>query len=250
MKEFEEKDVFYGERIIPNKTTPNYLIKEHLLRYLFAKKYAQGKTVLDLACGTGYGSFELKKSGAKKVIGGDISKKALNYARKNYKKKGLIFKKLDGEKIDLSNGSVDLVISLETIEHLENPLKFLKEVKRVLKKKGLFICSSPNKRVTSPLSKKPLNKYHLKEFYIGELLELLKKNKLFPREVFGQCFIKIDLKFKVKKLIATYLPSFVSFLRRIIKKKNVQIDKNLGSIKKIKRGGLDPTYFIIISQRI
>ena len=44
----------------------------HLTRYLTAKKFIQGKTVLDIACGEGYGSYLMKKWGAKTVQGVDI----------------------------------------------------------------------------------------------------------------------------------------------------------------------------------
>ncbi|MEA3414147.1 MAG: class I SAM-dependent methyltransferase, partial [Nanoarchaeota archaeon] len=107
---------FDGERVVPNKTTPNHLLKEHFDRYLFAKKFVKDKVVLDIACGTGYGSFELSKSGAKKVIGGDISDDAISYATEKYKRKNLSFKKINGESMGILTNAIDLVVSFETIE--------------------------------------------------------------------------------------------------------------------------------------
>jgi len=44
----------------------------------------------------------------------------------------------------------DVVVSLETIEHLKKYKRFLAECRRVLKKDDLFICSTPNKQIFSP----------------------------------------------------------------------------------------------------
>ena len=46
---------FTGERVIEGKT-PQRIWVDHVTRYEFSAKYAKGKTVLDIACGTGYGS--------------------------------------------------------------------------------------------------------------------------------------------------------------------------------------------------
>ena len=61
----------------------------HLNRYLSAKKFIKGKKVLDVACGEGYGTYLLKKWGAAKVTGVDISKEALFVARDKFVDKGI-----------------------------------------------------------------------------------------------------------------------------------------------------------------
>ena len=58
--------IFDGERIIIG-VTDKALVKLHIDRYEFASKFVKDKKVLDIACGTGYGSSLLKKSGAKEV---------------------------------------------------------------------------------------------------------------------------------------------------------------------------------------
>lgn len=74
MKELE----FTGEFVVPNKT-PYATYQEHINRYVFASNFVKDKTVLDIVCGTGYGSSYLARKGAKRVLGGDISKKAIEY---------------------------------------------------------------------------------------------------------------------------------------------------------------------------
>ena len=80
---------FTGERLIPNLPELTFLYQEHIVRYLFASQFVRSKVVLDAACGTGYGSSLLLDKGAKKVIGVDISKDAIDYCNQNYKKENL-----------------------------------------------------------------------------------------------------------------------------------------------------------------
>lgn len=241
---------FDGERVVINDTTPSSLIQEHLGRYLFAKPFVKNKTVLDIACGTGYGSFELAKSGAKKVIGGDISKKAIDYASQKYKRDNLLFRKLNGQSIDLSESSVDVVISFETIEHIPNYRKFLSEVGRVLKGDGLFICSSPNKKITSPYTKKPLNSYHIKEFKINELSRILDREGFENIETFGQSFVNNNWKFKLKNLVRSYAGFTRGIYRKFLKSGGSSESKGyLNKILKLRDGKLDPTYFILIANK-
>src|SRR4029453_6994984 len=101
--------------------------------------------VLDAACGVGYGSYILANSGAHWVTGIDVSEDAISYAKKHYAQSNVTFKKCDAEQLSLLGEVFDIVISFETIEHLNQPRKFIQEVHRSLKRGGLFICSTPNK---------------------------------------------------------------------------------------------------------
>ena len=131
------------ERVSPNDERTKFLFQEHSIRYLFASQFTSSKTVLDAACGSGYGSAILSESGAQKEVGIDHSLEAIEYCEKNFKKANLEFKKQNCEKITLDT-MFDVVISFETIEHLKNQDNFLTEIKRVLKDDGLFIVSTPN----------------------------------------------------------------------------------------------------------
>lgn len=116
----------------------------HLNRYLSAKKFIKGKKVLDVACGEGYGTYLLKKWGAAKVTGVDISKEALFVARDKFVDKGIKFIEHNVEELPFEDNSFDVVVSYETIEHLDNPEKFLMEIKRVIRGDGIIIVSCPN----------------------------------------------------------------------------------------------------------
>src|ERR1700675_135188 len=73
---------FTGERVIPGMVNDD-LWSEHVARYAFARRFAEGRRVLDAGAGTGYGAAELAQS-ADSVIGLEIDRDAVEYARANY----------------------------------------------------------------------------------------------------------------------------------------------------------------------
>ena len=152
------------------------LFKEHKIRYLFAKKFVKNKIVVDVACGNGFGTYTLARSGAKFLYGIDNDKVAISYAKQKYKDDNIKFILGNAEKIPLRSNLADIIASFETIEHLKYPKKFLKEVKRTLKPKGVLILSTPNREISYED-----NPYHLKEYTLPELDMLLSD---FSKRVF------------------------------------------------------------------
>lgn len=164
-----------AERVMPRFTTSWQDIQFDIGKYAFAGRWVGGKKVLDIACATGYGSNFLLKKGATRVIGADISEEAIGYATTRYDKEGLSFLIADAQQIPFLDHSFDVVVSLETIEHLPNYEDFLSECYRVLRTGGIFVCSTPNKRVAPPNSGKLFNPYHIKEFAADEFCQLLSR---------------------------------------------------------------------------
>lgn len=132
-----------GERMIPGFHGRTIMYAEHMTRYIAAQELSDGKVVLDIAAGSGYGTNILAQK-AKKAYGVDVSPDAIKYAQENYGAKNIEFLVGDAEEIPLPDKSVDLVITFETIEHVKNYKKFLSEISRVLKEDGLAIVSTPN----------------------------------------------------------------------------------------------------------
>lgn len=94
--------------------------------------------VLDAAAGNGYLANWLDEKGCL-VTAVDIS---VNDKEFN---PGVTTLKCDlNRALDLDDNQYDIVISLETIEHLNNPFQFIGELSRVLKKNGLLFLSTPN----------------------------------------------------------------------------------------------------------
>ena len=121
---------FTGERVIPGQVDAD-LLNEHMARYAFAARLSRRKQVLDAGCGSGYGSAELAR-GAAGVLGIDYSADAIEYARAAYALPNLRFEQADCAALPAADGSIDLVVAFEVIEHLENWRVFLREARRVL----------------------------------------------------------------------------------------------------------------------
>jgi 2-polyprenyl-3-methyl-5-hydroxy-6-metoxy-1,4-benzoquinol methylase len=101
----------------------------------------KGKRVLDVGCGTGNFAREVAKKDAKYVLGIDYADEAIKIAEKTNKRKNLKFKKLDVIKLD---EKFDIIVSIGTIEHMDNPIKIIKKLKSCLNKNGKIILTTPN----------------------------------------------------------------------------------------------------------
>lgn len=175
-----------GERYLPEFDGDWTL--EHLHRYLLACELATGKTVLDIACGDGYGSAMLARHAAQ-VTGVDIDTPTVERARGKYVADNLRFLQGSATDIPLDDDSVDLVVSFETIEHLTEQDRMLYEIRRVLRPEGFLLISSPDKYEYSDVPGYH-NEFHLKELYCQEFEALLQKHfsrhaLLGQRVVFG-----------------------------------------------------------------
>ena len=168
---------FTGERFLPE--CAGEMIYEHWHRYLIAGNYVTGKRVLDVASGEGYGSHLLSKSAAS-VVGADISSAAVAHASKRYAHENLRFVAADCIQIPEPDGSFDVIVSFETIEHMTEHQAFLREVDRLLAPAGMFIISSPNRPEYSDKTGYK-NEFHVRELDRAELRRLLDPH--FPAQV-------------------------------------------------------------------
>ena len=182
----------FDERVIPG-ITANFQFQESLARYEFVLGILKRKVkVLDVGCGTGYGSDLLSRRF--EVVALDKDREAISFAKKHYPN-GANFVVGDATKLPFEDAEFDAVCSFEVIEHIEDAEKMLSEVKRVLKKGGNFILSTPKSKgdcVRSP--------YHIREYDEFELRGLLEKY-----------FKKIEILGQVKSARASI--AFDDFLR-------------------------------------
>ncbi|MDD9266618.1 methyltransferase domain-containing protein [Paenibacillus sp. GCM10023248] len=160
----------------------------HVARYTQALQFVRpNDVILDVACGLGYGAAVLwDGSLAQKVIGVDNSTYSINYSTKNYTqhREGLLFVQDDAQNLSfIEPESLDLVVSMETVEHLEDPGAFFERITRLLKPGGRIILSVPNEWVDEH-GNDP-NPYHLQVFNRKSILELAKRYFMVER-VFGQ----------------------------------------------------------------
>lgn len=145
----------------------------HLARYALAKNLCKDKKVLDIACGEGYGTYLLSKWGAKSVEGVDISNETIKKARNLFKATNINYVCHTAEQLDYEDSCFDLVISLETIEHLDEPHKFLQEIKRVLRPDGVLILSCPNDEYFVNVGGAPENQYHKQSYSFDEFSNMI-----------------------------------------------------------------------------
>ncbi|MFZ5555408.1 MAG: methyltransferase domain-containing protein [Pseudomonadota bacterium] len=142
--------------LVPERDLHNDMLREtgrrsdaHIVRYVLAASYLRdGDTVVDAACGLGYGSAILSASNPSvSVTGVDNSEFAIHYAQACYRgrpeRMGFVCADLASLASFVDN-SVDLVVSFETLEHLHDPGRFLEEARRVLRPSGRIIVSVPN----------------------------------------------------------------------------------------------------------
>lgn len=176
-----------GERMIPYYHKGTVMYAEHMTRYIAAQSLVTNKVVLDIACGSGYGTQLLSKK-AKKVTGVDIDKSSIDFAKKNYSGNNTEFILGGGEDIPLDDNSVDVVITFETIEHIKDYRKFLNEINRVLKNDGIAIVSTPNEKEFTEG-----NHFHLHEFKFEELNGLLSKNFKFIKPFFQATWVSVAI---------------------------------------------------------
>lgn len=109
-----------GERVTPwtksMRLRPD-VVQDHIARYNWALPWVNGRTVVDLGCGTGYGSF-LMSFLAETVIGLDVDRESIEFAQKH-------FAGVEFLVCDLESGSelpgADVYVAFELLEHLRHP---------------------------------------------------------------------------------------------------------------------------------
>ena len=171
------------ERITPdNPAEWRGLGLQHLQRYDLASRFAQDKAVLDLACGNGYGSYTLMNLGAQSVTGFDLDPSAIEYAKSHYSKPNLTFRREDCFSVKPAGSGYDVIVSFETIEHLQHPDKFIKKLRDLISARGRLVISAPNtlcyKRAPVPVA----NPYHFSEPTYAEFREWVETEFVIDQE--------------------------------------------------------------------
>ena len=148
----------------------NYWFQRHVAAYRLAASKVTG-TVMDAGCGEGYGTAILARR-ATCVVGLDVDGPTLSHASQAYPASRLV--RGDLGRLPVAAASVDSIIALQVIEHLDDPDGFLEGCERALKPDGSLIVSTPN-RATFPAG---INPFHTHEYEAAELAGLL--GKRFP----------------------------------------------------------------------
>lgn len=163
---------FTGERL--TAAVHGQVEIEHYHRYLFSRSFCRDRNVLDVASGEGYGAAQLAQV-ARLVVGVEYAAATVRNAAANFPRPNLCFVHGDARSLPLSEASIDVVTSFETIEHFDRQEDFVAEVRRVLQPDGCFIVSTPDREIYSPPGTPP-NPFHVREFDRTEFLDLLHRH--------------------------------------------------------------------------
>ncbi|UGT41893.1 class I SAM-dependent methyltransferase [Nocardia yamanashiensis] len=159
-----------GERTVPGIPEENYWFRRHEIAYTELLDQCRDKVVLEAGSGEGYGANMIAEVAAK-VIGLDYDDSAVAHVRAKYPRVEMIQGNLAD--LPLEDGSVDIVVNFQVIEHLWDQAQFLRECLRVLKPGGKLLISTPNRITFSPGRDTPLNPFHTRELNAAEMDELL-----------------------------------------------------------------------------
>lgn len=170
MKVFKKSKMQKDERFVPEY---NFSMFEHVHRYALASKLCNGGTVLDVASGEGYGTALLAKK-ASLVIGVEIDNTSVAAATKKYNASNLQFRQGSVTQLPLQDKEADMVVSFETLEHVNEQEQMISEIKRVVKQNGIVVISTPDKKMYSDL-KNFNNPHHVKELYKSEFIALISR---------------------------------------------------------------------------
>ncbi|MCE9613341.1 MAG: class I SAM-dependent methyltransferase [Lentisphaerae bacterium] len=172
-REVAHPPTHFDERVCPD--VQDIIFAGHLEVYRFFSQFVPEKAVLDVGCGTGYGSHFMITQGAASVAGIDYAGDAVAYASTHFQAPGLAYRQMNAEQLDFPDASFDVVTTSENLEHLPHPERNIAEIRRVLRPGGLLLLGTPNKEISSPWGRSR-NPFHLREFTYEELDALLRVN--------------------------------------------------------------------------
>ena len=127
-------------------------IKDNIIQHFNIKSKnmpLKNINILDIGCGGGLISVPMKKLGAN-VVGIDASLKNINIAKTHSKKNNLKIKYIcsSPEKLKI-NKKFDILLMLETVEHVNDINLFVKKSSKFLKKNGLMFIATLNRTLKS-----------------------------------------------------------------------------------------------------
>jgi ubiquinone/menaquinone biosynthesis C-methylase UbiE len=156
----------------------NVTVQRCFFAYEYAQDFVKGKRTADIGCADGYGTQYLADY-TQTTIGVDYSEATLAEARKKHANKtNLSFISGSVPPLPLESESVDVITAFQFIEHIESRLAFIREVHRVLKPGGVFLCSTPNAKMS--IARNP---FHVHEYTFDEM-----------KKEMGQVFDSFEIK--------------------------------------------------------
>ena len=126
-----------------------------------------GENICDIGCGCGIYCLKLAKQGSK-VLGIDLNKETVYLANRYNKIKDNQFIVGNAETIPIKTGSIDKVISVSALEHMDKDEFILRELNRILKPQGYIVMSVDSLSYTATSNRfreVHKNKYFVNKYY-------------------------------------------------------------------------------------
>jgi SAM-dependent methyltransferase len=159
-----------GERTLPDVPAENYWFQRHLVVYRWIADRCAGLDVVDMACGEGYGA-DVLASRAARVTGVDANPEAHEHAKAKYTRPGVRFER---DLIDRYEQPCDVVVFLQTIEHLEDPGAALDHFRSMA---STVYVSTPNVLTLAPKgAERSGNPWHVHEYRAEEFRALCREH--------------------------------------------------------------------------
>ena len=158
-----------GERTVPGIAHENYWFRRHVAAYEWVDTRAA--SVLEVGCGEGYGTALLARH-ARSVLGVDYDAMTVAHATRTYPQARFLRANLAA--LPVRTGGVDVLATLQVIEHVWDHREYLGECRRVLRPGGTLVLTTPNRLTFSPGLDAPVNPFHTWEFTADELTSLLR----------------------------------------------------------------------------
>jgi len=155
-----------GERTLPDVPVENYWFQRHLVVYRWIAERVGSQTVVDMGSGEGYGADLLARFAAR-VVGVEANPEAFEHARLRYRRPNLAFAR---ELIESYGQPADVVVCLQTIEHLADPDRALARFAALAPR--LYISTPNVLTLAPPGASRSDNPFHLREYTPQQFLEL------------------------------------------------------------------------------
>lgn len=174
----------------------------------------------------------------------DYDLSAVIYCNDNFATDNNSFLNSNALFLSIGTDVFDIAITFQVIEHISNSLKFINELKRVVKPSGLIIISTPN--VADSIKGKYGNPFHINEMGYRDLDDLLRKSFEFF-EILGHTYksqgilmkmirklplYKIGAKFKRSSIIKREVSSFLGMTEFRTVRDNIENSMDLYAVCK------------------
>ncbi len=172
-QKYKQRGAYHWDQISKNPLKSKAFVKGRYLKCIeLIEKTGElkNKIIIDFGCGDGL-AYLLWKKGAK-VYGVDNSEIAIKYAIEKHKQhKTDCHFELANYETGFKENFFDFIICTDVIEHVLEPFRLLKEIKRVMKPGGYAVISTPIK-----LTEEPLDKMHVAEWFPEEFKSIMSQS--------------------------------------------------------------------------